>query len=363
MPRDCKQYTTNCLVCRRTKAYNTKKQGLLNPLPIPSRKWIDLSLDFVVNLPECRRRNRNFQHILVVVDRLTKERIYKPLEGLSTSKFIEAMHRRVFSAHDYPLSIVNDCGGQMTSKLWRRLCERYGIRIKFSSAQHPETDGQTENANKVMKNYLQAYVNYAQDDWVDHLPMAEFSANNHINESTGMTSFFADNGFHPCTGVELPQAYQQGTSQKAKLLAADKIVANQKETVSYLQDQLTWSQEEQAHWVNQNRQPHPEYNVGDIVYVDARHFASKKDSRSLSMKNAGPWKIVRNIANKAYELEIPQQMKEARLTPICHPWKLHLAPTSPFPGQILEPEPHVFVSSGDGSKAHKEWEVLEVVDF
>ena len=98
-------------MCRRTKAYNTKKQGLLNPLPIPSRKWMDLSLDFVVNLPECRHRNRNFQHILVVVDRLTKRRIYEPLEGLSTSEFIEAMHRRVFSAHGYPLSIVNNRGG------------------------------------------------------------------------------------------------------------------------------------------------------------------------------------------------------------------------------------------------------------
>ena len=117
MPRDCKQYATNCSMCRRTKAYNTKKQGLLNPLPIPSRKWMDLSLDFVVELPECHRRGRIFCHILVVVDRLTKRRLYEPLEGFSTAEFIEAMHRRVFSAHGYPLSIVNDRGGQMTSTL------------------------------------------------------------------------------------------------------------------------------------------------------------------------------------------------------------------------------------------------------
>ena len=154
MPRDCKQYVINCATCRRTKAYNTKKQGLLNPLPIPNRKWMDLSLDFVVNLPHCQRQNQTFQHILVVVDRLTKQKIYKPLETLHTGEFIEAMHRRMFSAHSYLLSIVNDRGGQMTSTLWKRLCERYGIRVKFSSAQHPETDGQTKNANKVMKNYL-----------------------------------------------------------------------------------------------------------------------------------------------------------------------------------------------------------------
>ena len=354
MPRDCKQYTTNCLVCRRTKAYNTKKQGLLSQLPIPNQKWMDLSLDFVVNLPQCRRQNRTFQHILVVVNRLTKQRLYEPLEGLTTSEFIEAMHRRVFSAHGYPLSIVNDRGGQMTSTLWKRLCERYGIKVKFSSAHHPETDGQIENANKVMKNYLRAYVNHTQDDWVDHLPMAEFSANNHINESTGMTSFFADNGFHPLTGVEPPQAYQQETSRKTKLLTADKIVKHQEETRSFLQDQLTWAQEKQAYWANQNRQPHPEYKVEDIVYVDARHFASERDSKSLSMKNAGPWRIVCNIANKTYELDIPQQMREAGFTPIFHPWKLHLAPGNPFPGQIMEPGPPVFVSSSNGSETHEE---------
>ena len=117
MPQNCKRYATNCLVCRRTKAYNTKKQGLLNPLPVPDQKWTALSLDFVVELPECHRRNRVFCHILVVVDRLTKQKMYKPLEGFSTSEFIEAMHWRVFSAHGYPLSIVNDRGSQMISKL------------------------------------------------------------------------------------------------------------------------------------------------------------------------------------------------------------------------------------------------------
>ena len=72
MPQSCKQYATNCLVYRRTKAYNTKKQGLLNPLLIPHKKWMDLSLDFVIELPECHQQGRKFCHILVVVDRLTK---------------------------------------------------------------------------------------------------------------------------------------------------------------------------------------------------------------------------------------------------------------------------------------------------
>ena len=53
-------------------------------------------------------------------------------------------------------------------------------------------------------------------------------------------------------------------------------------------------------------------------------------------------------------------MKEAGLTHIFHPWKLHLAPASPFPRQVLEPRPLILVNSGD--ETHEEWEVLEIVD-
>ena len=82
----------------------------------------------------------------------------------------------------------------------------------------------------------------------------------------------------------------------------------------------------------------------------------------MSIKNAGPWKVIRNIENKAYELDIPQQMKDAGLTLVFHPWKLHLALSNLFSGQILEPKPPVLVNSSDGSKAHKEWKVLKIVD-
>lgn len=55
-----------------------------------------------------------------------------------------------------------------------------------------------------MKNNLQAYINYVQDDWVAHLLIAEFAANNYVNVSTRMILFFTNNSFHPQTSIELP---------------------------------------------------------------------------------------------------------------------------------------------------------------
>ena len=130
----------------------------------------------------------------------------------------------------------------------------------------------------------------------------------------------------------------------------------------WLRNQLTWAQEEQTRHANKDRQPHPEYKVGDLVYVNAKHFASERPSRSLGFKNFGPWKIVRIIDNKAYELDIPQNLKNVGLTPIFHPWKLHLAPSNPFPGQVLPPGPPVLITENDEEATHEEWEILEIVD-
>ena len=220
-----------------------QKQGFFNLLLIPNRKWIDLSLDFVVKLLKCWQQNCIFQHILVVVDQLTKKHLYKPLKILHMSKFINAMYRQVFTLYGFPLTTVNDRGDQITVTLWRRLCKWYGINIKFSLTHHSETDGQTKNANRVIKNYLHAYIAYTQDDWVDHLSMAEFATSNYINASTDITPFFANHEFHSCTGIEPPETYERG-EQQAELLAADKIITRQAKMMTFLQDQLAWSQDE-----------------------------------------------------------------------------------------------------------------------
>jgi hypothetical protein len=62
---------------------------------------------------------------------------------------------------------------------------------------HPQMDGQTEQMNAVMEQYLQAHVNYLQDDWAEWLPLAECAANNQGSETTGSSPFFANKGFDP----------------------------------------------------------------------------------------------------------------------------------------------------------------------
>ena len=86
----------------------------------------------------------------------------------------------------------------------------------------------------------------------------------------------------------------------------------------FLQNQLTWSQDKQMQFMNKTCQPHSKYKIDDKMYINTKHFISERDKKLLNLKNAGLWKIVRNIDNKDYELGIPEILKAAGLTLIFH---------------------------------------------
>jgi hypothetical protein len=74
--------------------------------------------------------------------------------------------------------------------------------LKHSSAYHFETNDQIEKINAILKQYLRAYMNFRQNNWVNWLPLAEFALNNAISETTGFFFFFANYGFNPKLGFE-----------------------------------------------------------------------------------------------------------------------------------------------------------------
>ncbi len=117
-------------------------------------------MDFVSGLPESKSGNNS---VLVVVDRLSKMR-YLVLcstknQGTAAPAIAQLYIDHVWKLHGLPRTIVLDRGKQFDSLFWRRLCERLGIKVAMSTAYHPQTDGQTENANAVMEQYLRCYVN------------------------------------------------------------------------------------------------------------------------------------------------------------------------------------------------------------
>ena len=160
-------------------------------------------MDFVTGLP----RSNDHDAIWVVVDRLTKQRHLVPCRtSVDARDLADLFLQHVFRLHGLPLTITSDRGPQFASAFWHRLCARLGVEPRLSTAFHPQTDGQIEQMNTVMEQYLQSYVNYIQDDWTDWLPIAEFASNNHISETAAVSPFFVKPGYDPCWQFDLSAA-------------------------------------------------------------------------------------------------------------------------------------------------------------
>lgn len=151
-------------------------------------------MDFITGLPT----SHGHDTILMVVDRLTKQSHFIPTTTeLDTPALTQVYLHNILRLHGIPESIVSDRGSVFISSFWQSLQSLMGLKLKFSTAYHPQSDGQTECVNAILKNYLHHYCSYQQDDWVDYLPLAEFSYNNASHDTTRISPFFANYGYHP----------------------------------------------------------------------------------------------------------------------------------------------------------------------
>jgi hypothetical protein len=133
------RYVARCDTCRRVKAIHMKTAGPLQSLPIPTWKWEDISMDFIVGLP---RTAKGYDSIWVIIDRLTKIAHFLPVKVKYTvATYAELYIARILSLHGVPKTIVSDHGPQFVSKFWEELHKSLGTKLLHSSAYHPQSSG------------------------------------------------------------------------------------------------------------------------------------------------------------------------------------------------------------------------------
>ena len=162
---DVTAYVNDCVVCQLSKTATTAPAGLLQPIPIPENRWECVTMDFVGPLP---RTTRGHDCILVVVDKLTKMAHFMPTsigidnDAVGTARlFFDGVVR----LHGVPLTIISDRDSRFTSRFWTALWKLTGTQLRHATAEHQQTDGQTENMIKQLKRYLIAYTHDDGENW------------------------------------------------------------------------------------------------------------------------------------------------------------------------------------------------------
>jgi hypothetical protein len=139
---------SQCPICQISKPEHVQYPGLLDPLKIPSTKWSEISMDFIEGLPKSRGKDV----ILVVVDRLTKYAHFLPLAHPFTAPQVSQLFmNNIHKLHGMPKVIITDRDRIFTSKIWQEVFSALQVKLHFSTAYHPESDGQTERVNQCLE--------------------------------------------------------------------------------------------------------------------------------------------------------------------------------------------------------------------
>jgi hypothetical protein len=355
LSQESRQWVDNCHGCIRNKTSRLRYQGTLKPLPLPIQRWRDISVDFVGPTNEVA----GFDTIMVVVCRLSKERHYSPCHStMKAMDLAKIFTRDIWRLHGLPDSIISDRGPLFVSEFWKAVCHRLQVTVSLSTAYHPETDGQTENANAFMEQYLRQYIDYSQNDVFDWLPMAEFAANNAVNSSTQVSPFFANKGYHPRMSFGPPRPLDRTASKRLRdqHQTGNDFVTKMADILEVLRTNLSSARAQQETSANANRSPAPAYRVGDLVFLDTRNLTTNRPMKKLDHKFIGPFKVSKVVNSHAYQIKRP--FEHELMHDVFHTSLLRPAPTNPLPGQTNPPPPPISIDEN----GQRLWAVEAILD-
>ncbi|KAL0540047.1 hypothetical protein IC582_024275 [Cucumis melo] len=301
MKREVAEFVSKCLVCQQVKAPRQKPAGLLQPLSIPEWKWENVSMDFITGLP---RTLKGFTVIWVVVDRLTKSAHFVPGKSTYTaSKWAQLYMSEIVRLHGVPVSIVSDRDARFTSKFWKGLQTAMGTRLDFSTAFHPQTDGQTERLNQVLEDMLRACALEFPGSWDSHLHLMEFAYNNSYQATIGMAPFEALYG-RCCRS---PVCWGEVGEQR---LMGPELVQSTNEAIQKIRSRMHTAQSRQKSYADVRRKD-LEFEIGDKVFLKVAPMKGvlRFERRGkLSPRFVGPFEILERIGPVAYRLALPPSL-------------------------------------------------------
>jgi hypothetical protein len=350
MSKSTHRFCKTCEACQRSKNSSQRPAGKLHPLPLPTKPWDSIGMDFVGPFPE----SKEFNYLWVIICRMMSMVHLVPVTiNVTATELSWKYLREVVRLHGLPSSIVSNRDSKFTSRWWKELQRILGAKLLMSTSFHPQSDSQSERAIRNVTQILRAVVRPDQRDWVDKIDMVEFAINSSVSESTGYAPFELGGGYMPSMIKEI-----RGDEVFAK--GVKSFAATALQNLADAHDAIIEARTFQTHKANERRRDEPEITVGDLIYLSTKNLNLPQNrARKLCPKFIGPYKVAESRAKTSnYTLELPTALQARRIVPTFHVSLLrphYPSQDSEFPNRT-QPEPYDF-----GASEEQEWFVDEIV--
>jgi hypothetical protein len=355
-----RKYVKFCEACRQNQVDRQPPPGELQPIrpePVP---FHTITMDFVTALPEIPSAGTvwylpghdRLDTLCTVTCKFSKKVML--LAGHSTytaADWAKVLLRALLLADwGIPRRIISDRDPKFVSALWREIFNLLEVALLFSTAHHPQTDGQSERTNQTVEIAIRFHTTTNHEiPWVDILPALQHNLNNSFAVAIGRSPNELVYGFKPLSIVDLlktkegkivsDEAFEvlrQGYQKEAVLLidmagALAKLRYDEKHTPT-------------------------SFEVGETVYLrlGKGYHLPGKPKRKTSPLRAGPFKIIEKKRPQAYVLDFPKHWKVHPVVSVAQLYKPEQG-TDPFDRRVPPPEP--IAVDGD-----VEWEISHIVN-
>ena len=333
LTRDVERWVRSCYTCQTHYPAVKPLAGYLNPLPIPTERFKDIAMDF------CflgKSRHSTNDSALIIIDRLTKFVKVLPCQTkISAEKtgrlFLEHWILKGFGT---PQSIISDMDSLFLSQFWKSMCLGLKVSHSTATARHQQTDGQAENAVKVVKRILGKLQ--TDGNWEAHIANCEHAINNSISHSTGFSPYFLVFGSNPRDwGMEDIDPDEPFGRRSRSYIEEIRLA------VSEAQIQMQDAQKLQKYYYDLKRARPPVYKVDDQVLLNGEDISwpSTASSKMETQKWIGPMKVL-EVEGLNCTLELTDSLRRLQSNKF-HVDKLlpYWEPNFYFSGRVTDPRP------------------------
>lgn len=295
-------FIKQCIVCQKCKYDQSAYPRMLQPLPIPTTIWEEVTMDFIEGLPKSKGK----EVIMGIVDRLSKYGHYIALSHpFSALTVAQAYLDHNYTLHGSPRSIIYDRDKVFTSHFWTEFMRLQGVQIKLSTTYHPKTDGQTEVLNRCLETYLRCMCHEVPQEWAKWLPPTEFWYNSNFYSAIKKTP--DEVMYNQPPPIHIP--YIHGCTL---LDFVDRSLQAREQAIEILKHNLQKAQNRMKQLADKHRSER-KFSVGDWVYLKLHPYRQisvvARPNQKLAVKYFGPYLIINKVGAVAYTLQLPPSSK------------------------------------------------------